>query len=50
MVSAHRLVLLGGEVGEEMQPAMDVGVFLGIGRVTASITTCGFCAEAPLSR
>jgi hypothetical protein len=48
--AAHRLVFLGGEVREEVQPAMHVGVFLGIGRVTASITTCGFCAEAPLSR
>ena len=52
---AHRLARLlvgfGRGVGEEMQAAMDVGVFVACRRgVTASITACGFCAEAPLSR
>ena len=52
---AHRLarvlVRLGGRVGEEVQAAMHVGVFVLVGvRRCASSTARGFCAEAPLSR
>ena len=53
--AAHRLARLligvGRGIRQEMQAAMDVGIFVRDRHASiASSTACGFCAEAPLSR
>ncbi len=48
---AAALIGLGGAVGERVQAAMHVGIFVRDRRASMrSSTACGFCAEAPLSR
>ena len=47
---ARALVGLGRRIGEEVQAAMHVGVFVCVGLLDAIGTARGFCAEAALSR
>ncbi len=47
---ARRFVGLGRGIGEIMQAAMNVGVFVLVGVRQALDTARGFCAEAALSR
>ena len=47
---ARRLIGIGRGIGEIMQAAMYVGIFVGVEMLTRSITARGFCAEAALSR
>jgi hypothetical protein len=47
---ARLLVSVGRGVGEIMQAAMHVGIFVGIGVLMRSSTAFGFCADAALSR
>ena len=47
---ARALVGLGRGIGEIMQAAMHVGVFVRVGLLDAVEHAFGFCAEAALSR